>query len=284
MRIIATSDWHGNLPDLPPADLLLLVGDILPDFEGSKDWRVIKQEKWFKERAVPHCQKIARETVAVWGNHDFYGYYEEQREFGNKGGKVTILQDSGTLVFDEEDHNLVPLYIYGMPWVKNLPSWAFSLDENRMREKCAKIPASTDILISHGPPLYWGDQLGSSGKYGSRWDGEHVGWYELRAWLEMPQITERSPITICGHIHEAFGHYRDRLVNNVSYVDEDYTPKERWLELEYDKEGLRVSGFGYQGGGGEVAAVAEPNTGAGGGADDVDHGVGSEVEAAESRI
>ena len=45
--------------------------------------------------------------------------------------------------------------------------WAFTLDRGpKLKEKWQKIPNGVDILVTHGPPLGYGDHLGWEGRSG----------------------------------------------------------------------------------------------------------------------
>ena len=51
MRIMATSDLHGNLEGLDPkgADVVVFAGDVAP-LRGRGPWHINDQKKWIKER------------------------------------------------------------------------------------------------------------------------------------------------------------------------------------------------------------------------------------------
>ena len=79
MRIAATSDWHGRVPDpedMPECDLLILAGDYpfpplgTTRYGGMAEDRIAWMEDWLLR--VP-----AELVVAIAGNHDFL--FEEDK-------------------------------------------------------------------------------------------------------------------------------------------------------------------------------------------------------------
>ena len=74
MRIMATSDLHGNLDGLDPtgADVVVLAGDVAP-LRGRGSWHINDQKKWINKRfrewtaSYPDIQ-----FVIIPGKHDFY--------------------------------------------------------------------------------------------------------------------------------------------------------------------------------------------------------------------
>ena len=51
------------------------------------------------------------------------------------------------------------LKIWGSPWTLFFFDWAFNLYEDQLREKWEEIPEDTDIIVTHGPPLGYGNKL-----------------------------------------------------------------------------------------------------------------------------
>ena len=93
------------------------------------------------------------------------------------------LQDSKTEVFG--------LKIYGTPWQPKFCGWAFNLDRGHaLMEKWDQIPDDTDILITHTPPVGYGDLCST---------GIRAGCVEL---LMSVQQRIKPKYHIYGHIHE----------------------------------------------------------------------------------
>lgn len=195
--IVASSDLHGYLPQLPPCDLLLLGGDLCPDGtpQLQAEWLDTTFRSWLKQQPAKHI-------VAVAGNHDFV--FQERPDLIPQLPWI-YLQDSGT--------ELLGLKIWGSPWQPVFFDWAFNLTEPGLAEKWKLIPADTDILLLHGPPHGLGDRTKR---------GDHTGSPSL-----VTRIEEVQPkLVICGHIHEARGEYQlgpSRIVN-VSQLDLRYEP------------------------------------------------------------
>lgn len=209
MRLVLTSDWHGELPsDLPEGDFLIIAGDLLPVWNHSPEF----QFDWFVDDLMPHLADLGYDrTLCVAGNHDFL--FENAFADGLEKylpPKVHYLQDQA-LEFEGSK-------FYGSPWSMKFGNWAFMTDEETLGalyDTC--IPEDTDVLITHGPPYGAGDR--TSDRYHSPL---MVGSRSLTAWIEKNQ----PKLVVTGHIHEAYGQYciGDTVVQNVSMMDLDYEP------------------------------------------------------------
>lgn len=92
------------------------------------------------------------------------------------------LEDSGIEIFG--------IKIYGSPWVP-IHSMGFNVERGAaLLDIWNKIPDDTDILVTHGPPLGFGDLTAAR---------NHVGCCEL-----LSTIRERvkPKFNIFGHVHE----------------------------------------------------------------------------------
>jgi Icc-related predicted phosphoesterase len=191
-RIVLISDIHGNLVDIPPCDLLLIAGDLVP-----KSLNLDKQLSWFDTtfrywlRSLP-----AKNIVGIAGNHDFLF---QERPSSVPDLPWHYLQDSSIEV--------AGFKIYGTPWQRPFHDWAFNAKEDQLREIFAKIPDDTDIVVSHSPPFGIGDgALRSLGIF------ENAGSSSL-----MARILEVKPILhVFGHIHEGRGQYD---VDGIKFVN-----------------------------------------------------------------
>jgi Icc-related predicted phosphoesterase len=206
--IVAVSDLHGFLPEVPACDLLIVAGDVTPLWDHSLDfqfgWLDTKFRQWLEEAN-------AGSIVGIAGNHDF---------IFEKGDEVDTLELPWAYLLDSSYMHLGVKY-YGLPWIPKLQSWAFYADDLRLDQKFKAIPDDTDVIISHGPPKGFCDRNLAYHPCGS-----------LAATYAMRRVEPKA--FICGHIHEAFGSRQDgpTTVYNVSYVDVDYQPQDRFTVID----------------------------------------------------
>ena len=199
--VVAVSDLHGTLPEIPRCDLLLIAGDITPvtnhGLAFQAEWLDTVFRAWLNTVA-------AGTTVFVAGNHDFV--FEQAPELVPRDLPAVYLQDSG-FVWEG-------LKIWGTPWQPWFFDWAFNLQEPELKAKWALIPADTDILVVHGPPFQYGDGVPS--RHGVRYTGSP-------SLLERIQ-TVRPRLAVFGHIHEGRGEWRlgETVLANVTILDEKY--------------------------------------------------------------
>lgn len=216
MLVLATSDLHGNLPPVPACDILLLGGDICP---LAFDRNIKRCQAWLDNEFRAWLWSVpAKRIVAIAGNHDFA--FEHDQKIRDLNLPWIYLRDSGA--------DIEGLKIWGLPWVPNLPGWAFYANTELLEAKYAQIPEGYDIVLSHGPPYGYGDQIAR---------GPRVGAHPA-----VPMIERVKPKHfICGHIHEGYGAYRAHGTDiwNVSFVDEFYTPRQvdgrtPWITIPLD--------------------------------------------------
>jgi Icc-related predicted phosphoesterase len=199
--IVAISDQHGVLPDIPPCDLLLIAGDLCPisnhDPSFQADW-LSRDFRWWLAK-VP-----ARKIVFIAGNHDFV--FEQEPRLVPSDLPATYLQDS-RLEWEG-------LRIWGTPWQPWFFDWAFNLGEGDLAKKWELIPDDTDILVVHGPPRDHGD--GVPERDGIRRTGSPSLLERIR------QV--RPKLVVFGHIHEGRGEWRlgPSVLANVTILDEKY--------------------------------------------------------------
>lgn len=200
MIITAIADLHGDQPELPGGDLLIIAGDLVAK---SRPFDYFRFHEWLSD--LPY-----RKIVFIGGNHDvrminvFDGY-----KFPDH---ISYLFDSFT-IFDG-------IKIYGTSWlpyayIYNEHCNAFTKFTNdELMERYNLIPEDTDILVTHVPPY---DMLDTNKQ------GVHCGSTMLRHVV----LAIKPSLHFFGHIHEWGGKYRDlegTRFFNASILDEDYLP------------------------------------------------------------
>ena len=210
IRICCISDMHGNLPEIPDCDLLLIAGDIVPlnvqnSMPKSAAWLNSSFRKWLKG-----IKKRGIDIVGIAGNHDFI--FERAHIFVPPDLPWTYLLDDVC--------NIRGLNIYGTPWQPYFGGWAFNLSESLLEAKWNKIPNNADIVVVHGPPHTYGDYVFYI-RDGQGYE-ENVGSPSL-----LRKIQEVKPkLVVCGHIHGGYGIYQagETTIINCSLVNERYKP------------------------------------------------------------
>lgn len=217
MRIVITSDLHGETPDFPDGDLLIIAGDITAT-DHIKQWA--KFFSWFKEQ--PHRKKIL-----IAGNHDnflFKAFPKSKEEADQLKEIQNLLDEEDKEGFDDFEYlcdsgtEFEGLRIWGCPWTVNFfgqnpEAKAFGLlTEAQAEDKFNLIPADTDILVTHAPPYGILD--------GTR--NHRFGYHTLR------RVVDRvKPRLHCyGHVHEGYSEEKigDTIFVNAAHMTIDYKP------------------------------------------------------------
>lgn len=248
VRFVCVSDTHstgGWYTDLPPGDVLIHAGDLTRSGSLAQLTKVLQELK-----DLPYEIKIV-----VAGNHDlgldpgFIRKHEE--EMDELGAEVNMrnvkeVRDMWTskeavnqgILFLEHEVNTISIRgrsfkVFGSPYSPEFFDWAFMYPADRDvwsvntstgtmhdRQPDNAVPKDVDILVTHGPPQGFLDQVAGVGSVGC------------------PFLTDRlrtvQPLLhVFGHIHEGaaeglirhkFGRDKDRdtILVNASVLDEKY--------------------------------------------------------------
>lgn len=219
MKILATSDLHGNLNKLNPTghDVVVIAGDFAP-INGFSKWHMHDQKKWIQKTFMKFVNSYPNiKFVIVPGNHDLC----------LDKNKTTIYPDidysidwspNACLLIDEKVE-IDGVVFYGTPWIPIISySWAFEVDTDKQMEMFAKIPENVDILVTHSPPHIPNSFIDRSTQY---YISEAFGSNALAT-----EIFNKKPkYVFCGHIHSgehSMVNFDGTHIYNVSRVNEDY--------------------------------------------------------------
>lgn len=213
-RFVIISDTHGmhrKIKNIPKGDVLVHAGDFTMRGEVSS---ITDLSVFFAELNFP-------QTLCIAGNHDISfhkSFYEANWDkfYSRKPDLVGARQHLTHCTYLEDTSCFIKkgnLEVYGSPWTPAYFDWAFMERRGEpIRKLWEKIPLSTDILITHGPPLGRGDFTVC-----------HVraGCSDL---LEVVQDKVKPRLHIFGHIHEGHGVSYDgtTLFVNASTLDVEY--------------------------------------------------------------
>lgn len=230
--ILATSDLHGNLPDIKePFDLLCICGDTCPANNHLVTYQAVWCNtilpKWFN--TLPYRNENSK-VIMIWGNHDFIGEDKlvDMHNILNEktDGRVVVLNHE-MYTWQAEDGTEVK--IFGTPYCGLFGSWAFMKDDETLDRLFGQIPEGVDILLSHDSPNIW--KMGAITQ--GRWKSDTTGNRVLPKHLE--RIKPR--FFFSGHFHSGtheFGKREGIWCANVSFVDENYDPVNPLLKVNVE--------------------------------------------------
>lgn len=183
MKIVFAADQHGELcdPSKLDGDVLILGGDLCPDFINNPIANGDVQKNWFVQDFIPWAEKIKTDQILIGvGNHDFaFDYFlREVNEYLEYHPKIKILIDKSIIIGGTN--------FYFTPWVPYLKNYVYSAAPEKMQLLRDMIPENIRVLVSHAPP------------YGILDDPQHYGCKQLKERIK--QLTEIE-LVLCGHCH-----------------------------------------------------------------------------------
>lgn len=208
MNLTFISDTHSLHQNLVTGtgDVLIHCGDFTG--RGTLD-DTLNFAEFMAAQAFTH-------KVVIAGNHD--------RCFEDKRRNVAeyILADCGITYLNDSGITINGVKFWGSPVQPEFCDWAFNRERGAdIRQHWNKIPADTDVLLTHGPAF---------GILDLCTHGERVGCEELLQTL----LRVQPKIHAFGHIHEGYGiHEQDGTIFiNASVLDERYRLRNPPLVVE----------------------------------------------------
>lgn len=234
IRIVCMSDTHALTRhikfDIPDGDIFIHAGDFSA---CGKQSEIQEFNEWLGE--LPHKHKLV-----IAGNHELsfdhkfvHPLHCEQEKKQSLldnipllGNKKECLQDAvksqnirqhltNCTYLEDSGIELFGLKFWGTPHQPEFCHWAFNLKRgDEILQKWNLIPADTDILITHTPPIGFNDLCCS---------GVRAGCVEL---LTTIQKRVKPMYNIFGHVHESYGVSSDGKVVyiNASTCNIEYLP------------------------------------------------------------
>jgi hypothetical protein len=148
MRIVALSDQHGFLPDVPPCDLVIVAGDVCPDrfgpFMAVHD--PYQQQAWFDRTVRPWLAATpATHKLLTWGNHDWCGQmcsFDSDTPAHAQSTDLQILVDEGTTVASARGASR-EMSVWATPWSNLFMWWAFMKRPSDLERVYAATPTAS---------------------------------------------------------------------------------------------------------------------------------------------
>ena len=181
--------------DIPEGDILIHAGDFT---EFSSDEEIAKFQSFLESLKHKHI-------IIIGGNHD-ETVLAATTDPASQSEEVRSLLTSGCCTYlNNEVIEIESIKIYGIPWVKG--------GFQQCQGAYSNIPEDVDILITHAPPLGYGDSMIGS---------THSGDQDL-----LTMVLEKKPrFHVYGHAHEGYGTYKNHntVFINAATCSRDLSP------------------------------------------------------------
>jgi len=213
IRFVHISDTHSltsHIESIPEGDVLLHTGDFT--MRGGEQ-EVIDFNEWLG--TLPHKHKIV-----IAGNHELTFDPNFVREKGESDKMKALL--TNCIYLEDSSITVYGVKIYGSPYQPKFGNYAFPLERGQEAlEKWNAIPNDVDILMTHGPPLGFGDIAKRKGTQTVRCGCMHL----------LQTIRERvlPKYHLYGHIHEDYGVRTDgqTVFVNAAYAGDHHGPSDK---------------------------------------------------------
>lgn len=197
LKFVVIADTHSRHRSLrlPGGDVLIHAGDLT--YRGEK-LEVQDFISWFSKQPFQY-------KIFIAGNHDFLFETAKPKE-------LDLLVPDDIFYLNDSGITIEGINIWGSPITPRFFNWAFNRNRGEAIAKhWSLIPRNTNLLITHGPPFGFLDQLANE---------QHVGCKDL-----LVTIKEIKPsVHVFGHIHESYGTTKNMGIKfiNASLVNESY--------------------------------------------------------------
>jgi Icc-related predicted phosphoesterase len=200
MKVAAISDTHGRQNwEMPACDVFIHAGDMTG--RGS-----LQETAAFAARLREQMDRPTgpRHAIIVPGNHDacFETFPRAAKDLF--GPNVHVLED--------QPLEINGITFYGSPWTPPFMNWHFMAEESRLATLYQNMPASVDVLVTHGPP---------HGILDPGWNFEPAGSTALAKAVAERKVRHH----VFGHLHGAGGQILEQaktVFYNVAACDEQY--------------------------------------------------------------
>uniref|UniRef100_A0A8C2IZL2 Metallophosphoesterase domain containing 1 n=1 Tax=Cyprinus carpio TaxID=7962 RepID=A0A8C2IZL2_CYPCA len=211
-RFVCISDTHSRTDtiQMPYGDVLLHAGDFtelgLPsEVKKFNDWLGTLPYEIKIVIAGNHELTFDQEFMADLIKQDFY-YFPSASKLKPENYENVQSLLTNCIYLQDSDVTVMGFRIYGSPWQPWYYGWGFNLPRGQaLLDKWNQIPDSTDILLTHCPPLGFLDWVPRK--------MQRVGCMEL---LNTVQRRVQPKLHVFGHIHEGYGMMTDGTTTFVN--------------------------------------------------------------------